>query len=114
MIEATSCMNEDCVVEPSETFWSKEDDRETCYLFLQWDGLGQRQAWFQNCVANAYRTIGHLVHTLGLACPEVRSTTVIMHEVNHYKYVAETVKEKGVTTRLNEVESSDDEYDIGF
>jgi hypothetical protein len=110
MTENTSCMNEEYVVKLSEPCWSKEDDRETCYLFLQWDGLGQRQAWFQNCVANAYRTTGHLVHSLGLACPEVRSTTVTMHEVNHHQYVAETMKERGVT----EVELNDVEYDMGF
>lgn len=114
MDESTSCMNEECVVEPSEPCWANEGDRETCYFFLQWDGLGQRRAWFQNFVAHAYRATGHLAHTLGLACPGVRSTTVTMHEVNHRQYVTEIVRENGVAEGLNEAELSNVEYDIGF
>jgi len=107
-----SDMGEETVVEPYGPFWIEKSSGGTCLVLLQWDGLPQRRAYFQNFLANGYDVSGHLAHKLSLACPEVRSTMIVMHKIDHYGFVAQAKVGKGEAA--GSLEKFSDEEDMGF
>jgi len=89
MMPESSELGEVTVVNPEGPYWFPVDPQDGCLVFLRWNGLAHRKAWFQNFMAHHYSITGHLVHVLALASPNINSTTVVMHSVDNYKYFFE-------------------------